>query len=115
MVDHAGAIQVGGEGGGNDRVLAFLGGRQVSSHAFSLNPLRRNLADWRCLDGSQVPRFGRKDQRSEDDTGSAVRVHNKADQLRIHEPATGLVWIYCESTLFPSSIQVHLRYDGSLG
>jgi hypothetical protein len=115
MVDLIRAIQVDREGGGIDRVLAFLGGRQVSSHAFSLNPLRRKLADWRCLDGSQVPRSGGKSQRSEDDTGSAVRVHHKADQLRIHESATGLVRFYRESTLFPSLIQVCLRYAGSRG
>jgi hypothetical protein len=39
MVDLIRAIQVGREGGGIDRVLAFLGGRQVSSRGSFLNPL----------------------------------------------------------------------------
>jgi hypothetical protein len=51
MVDLVRAIQVGGEVGGIDRVLTFLGGRQVSSHAFSLNPLEILLADLDCWAG----------------------------------------------------------------
>lgn len=51
MVDPVRAIQVGGERGGVDWVLAFLGGRQVSSRGSFLNPLKVFLAELSCWAG----------------------------------------------------------------
>jgi hypothetical protein len=51
MVDLVRAIQVGGERGGIDRVLALLGGRQVSPYGSFLNLSEILLADLECWAG----------------------------------------------------------------